>query len=256
LRYDNQSTPTMSDLDNRFLLNQRFKEVFELLSERGEIVKSDRKKSKSAFAERLGTKVHIINEYLSDKRLIPYEKAKLLCAHFKVSELYMFQGIGEAFDAPATPIKGSEVRLRMALGINFSPNILFTNVSAFASDTVGVELLEENQKFFIPGIEGDLVAFYINGSSMSPTIAPGDMVICSPLNNDRELKNDEVYAVVSDQCVWVKRVQRCHDRNGRWTHLRLVSDNSAEHKPFVIELSEVRKILKVTRLVTALPLRK
>ena len=51
-----------------------------------------------------------------------------------------------------------EEKLAMALGINFSPNILFTNIEAFASNTIGVDLLEENERFHIPGVAGDLVA--------------------------------------------------------------------------------------------------
>lgn len=240
-------------MDEQKILNERFIKVFNILVERKEIVKSDRKRSKSAFANKLDTKVHIINEYLSYKRMITYEKAKMLCSQLGVSELYMFQGIGEPFDSPKTPIAPSEVKLRMALGINFSPNILFTNVSAFSSDTVSVELLEENQRFFIPGIEGDLVAFYINGGSMLPTIAPGDMVICAPVAHERDVKNNDVCAVVCNNCVWVKRIEKCHDREGRWTHLRLISDNREEFQPFLIEKTEIRKILKVKKLITGLP---
>ena len=41
---------------NRQELNRRFKEVYQLLARDGFIVKSDRKRSKTAFAEKLGTK--------------------------------------------------------------------------------------------------------------------------------------------------------------------------------------------------------
>ena len=140
----------------------------------------------------------------------------------------------------------------MALGIDFSPNILFTNVEAFASNTIGVDLWEQNERFRIPGIKGDLVAFYINGDSMKPTISASDMVICSPISMEDEIEEDEIYAVVSSTCVWVKRVQKCFDRHGRWTHLRLISDNSDEFDPFIIENSEVRSLLKVTRRITGL----
>ncbi len=232
-------------------LNRRFKRVYEILESRGEIIKNDRQKSKSAFAHKLGTKNHIIDLFLRDKRDITYEQTKLLCAHFKVSELYMFQGIGEPFSKP-TNFPEPEQRLCMALGIDFSPNILFTNIEAFSSNTVSVDIWEENERFCIPGIKGDLIAFNINGDSMKPTISNGDMVICSPLSNNNELIDDEVYAVVSNFCVWVKRVQRCYDRRGNWTHLRLISDNHEEYDPFVIELNEVRRILKVKRRLTGL----
>ena len=145
-----------------------------------------------------------------------------------------------------------EEKLAMALGINFSPNILFTSIEAFASNTVGVDLLEENERFHIPGVRGDLVAFNINGDSMAPTILSGDMVICSPLEHQEEMLDNEVYAVVTHQSVWVKRVVRCFDRLQRWTHLKLISDNREEFDPFIIEIGEVKKLLKVKRRLTGM----
>lgn len=235
---------------NRQELNRRFKEVFDLLVKQGEIIKSNRLKSKSAFAERIGTKGHIIDLYLQDKRKITYEQTKQLCSVYQVSELFMFQGIGKPFEKSKIP--NSEEKLAMVLGINFSPNILFTNVEAFASNTIGVDLLEENHHFHIPGVRGDLVAFNINGNSMSPTIVEGDMVICMPLENKNEMIDNEIYAIVTNESVWVKRVQRCYDRHSNWSHLRLVSDNFDEFDPFIIEISEVRKLLKVKKRLTGL----
>lgn len=234
----------------RLELNRRFTQVYQLLVDKGAIVKSDRQKSKTAFAEKLGTKGHIIDLYLKDERRITYEQAKRLCGTYNVSEPFMFQGIGLPFEKSRIP--DSEEKLAMALGINFSPNILFTNVEAFASNTVGVDLLEENERFHIPGVEGDLVAFNINGQSMIPTINTGDMVICKPLEAKDEMIDDEIYAVVTDQSVWVKRVQKCFDRYHNWTHLKLISDNYEEFDPFIIEIGEIRRLLKVTRRLTGL----
>ncbi|MEM9824714.1 MAG: LexA family transcriptional regulator [Bacteroidota bacterium] len=231
-------------------LNRRFKEVYLHLVQSGEIIKSDRQKSKSAFAERLGTKGHIVDLYLNDKRTITYEQVKQLCAAYQVNEAFMFQGIGKPFERKKLP--APEEKLAMALGINFSPNILFTSIEAFASNTVGVDLLEENERFHIPGVRGDLVAFNINGDSMAPTILSGDMVICSPLEHKEEMMDDEIYAVVTNQSVWVKRVVRCFDRLQRWTHLKLISDNREEFDPFIIEIGEVKKLLKVKRRLTGM----
>ena len=87
---------------------------------------------------------------------------------------------------------------------------------------------------------------------MNPTISSGDMVICMPLEDNNEVEDNEVYAVVANNSVWVKRVQRCYNRYGRCTHLKLISDNSEEFDPFLVELSEVRKLLKVKRRLTGL----
>jgi len=231
-------------------LNRRFKEVYLQLVNNGEIIKNNRQKSKSYFAERIGTKGHIVDLYLNDKRTITYEQVKQLCAVYQVSEAYMFQGIGRPFEKEKLP--NPKEKLAMALGINFSPNILFTSIEAFASNTVGVDLLEENERFHIPGVRGDLIAFNINGDSMAPTILSGDMVICSPLEHQEEMLDNEVYAVVTNQSVWVKRVVRCFDRLQRWTHLKLISDNREEFDPFIIEIGEVKKLLKVKRRLTGM----
>ena len=235
---------------NRQELNRRFIEAYDLLVEKEVIAKSNRQKSISAFAESLGTKGHIINKYLSETRKIPFERAAQFCTQYGVSEAFMFQGIGKPFDKNKLP--DPEQKIAMALGINFSPNILFTNVEAFASNTISVDLIEENERFAIPGISGDLIAFNINGASMVPTIQAGDMVICKPLESINEMQDDEVYAVVSNHSVWVKRVRRCFDRHQNCSHLKLISDNYEEFDPFIIEIGEVRKLLKVTRRITGL----
>lgn len=235
---------------NRKELNSRFKKVYQILVKKGEIIKNNRQKSKSIFAEKIGTKGHIIDLYLQDKREITYEQAKKLCSHYEVNEAFLFQGIGKPFGKIRIP--DPEKRLAMALGINFSPNILFTNIAAFSSNTIGVDLLEENERFAIPGLDGDLVAFNINGDSMAPTILTGDMVICTPVEFRDEMVDNEIYAVVSNQSVWVKRVQRCYDRHHNWTHLKLISDNFEEFDPFLIEINEVRKLLKVTKRLTGM----
>ena len=163
----------------------------------------------------------------------------------------MLKGEGEPFPE-VKKLPDPDERLAMILNIPFHHNILFTSVEAFSSNTISVDLWEENTRFFIPGVQGDLVAFNINGNSMKPTISSGDMVICSVLQNREEVKDGEVYAVVTNSAVWVKRLYRCFDRYGNWTHLKLISDNHVEFDPFLVEVSEIRQLLKVTRRLTGL----
>ena len=234
----------------RLDLNKRFKNVYSILKKQGEIIKNDRQKSKMAFAEKIGTKGHIIDLYLKDQRQITYEQVKRLCLQYQVNESYMFQGLGKPFNKKRG--KDNNAKLEKALGINFSSNILFTNVEAFASNTVGADYWEENQSFQIPGLTGDLVAFNINGDSMAPTILHGDMVICQPMPDFDQIEEGEVYAIVSNQSVWVKRVERDFSKSHTWSHLRLVSDNYEEFPPFTVEKEEVRKLLKVKKRLTGL----
>lgn len=81
------------------LLNERFKIIFPLLEERGEIVKNSRTHGMSNFAEKIiGNKGygHIIRAYLKDNdvdcRTITYDQAERLVEFYAVRREYMFQG--------------------------------------------------------------------------------------------------------------------------------------------------------------------
>jgi len=138
----------------------------------------------------------------------------------------------------------------MATSIDVSPNILLTNIDAFAGTSIGVDVIEKKERFYIPGIKGTLVAFHIKGNSMSPTIKAGDMVICSTIESLKDLKSNEVYAIVTSQTVWVKRIQPILDLTNNLTHLNLISDNHLEYDPFTVDLKVIKKILKVKMKLT------
>jgi hypothetical protein len=240
-------------MTERIALNERFKVVFEELVKRSEIVKNNRAKSMTAFAKKLGTKGHIINCYLNDAddRKITFDQAKKLCDNFGVSQDFIFKGKGKPF-LNKKDLPSPDDKIAMILNIPFHHNILFTSVEAFSSNTISVEVLEDNQRFFIPGVDGDLVAFNINGRSMEPTITSGDMVICSPVQQNSDVRDNQIYAIVTNSAVWVKRVYRQFDSKGKCTHLRLVSDNVEEFDPFVVDVLEIRKVLKVRKRLTGL----
>lgn len=235
-------------MTNRDVLNKRFIQVFTMLTDRGFIVKNGRgDKSKSAFAEKIGTKGHIVDLYLRGTRNITYEQTKRMCEEYGVNEQYMFQGVGspfqsgEASNANYTPNPGG------------SGNIMFSNMSAFASSAQDSQIREEAEYFNIPGVHGECVAFYIKGNSMSPTINDGDMVICKPIEDAARIRNNHIYAIVSQGAVMVKRLQKIHNpSSGRFTHLKLISDNFMEHDPFFLEVNEISKVLEVTKRITAL----
>ncbi len=241
-------------------LNERFTKVYTLLEAKALVVKNDRVKSKAAFAEKIGTKGHIIDQYIKGTRQITYEQVKKLCLHYSISEAFMFQGIGKPFYQRPVPepkeekTKGASANedlLEQAAARKMF-NILFTSVDAFASNTIGVDVGEENQYFHIPGLEGELVAFNINGDSMNPTIGNGDLVICAGLSSQNDILDNEIYAIVTNESVRVKRLQRIYNNYGQWTHLKLISDNYIDYDPVTIKLDQVRKVYRVVRRLTDL----
>ncbi|MDX1942923.1 MAG: S24 family peptidase [Saprospiraceae bacterium] len=241
--------------DDRKQLNDRFIRVFELLEERGVIVKNDRGgKGMGDFAEKiLGNRAygHIIRAYLNpdDKRCIDYRQARILCQEYGVNESYLVDGIGTpfGFDLPQEKADSNIGRKR--------GNILFTTVEAFAGTAVeaGGFQVEDNDFFNIPGLSGGgLVAFPINGNSMEPIIQNGDIVICKEISGLNEIRDNKIYAVKNNGSLWVKFVQKIQDKKGRVTHLKLISANHLEHDPFEEDVNEYTRLYQVIRRISDL----
>ncbi len=242
--------------EDRRQLNERFIKVFDLLEERGVIVKNDRNgKGMGDFAEKiLGNRAygHIIRAYLNpeDKRCIDYRQARILCREYGVNESYLIDGIGTpfGFDLPPTTDDSN--------GAAWKPgNIVFTTVEAFAGTTVdaGGFQVEDCEYFNIPGLSGgSLVAFPINGNSMEPIIHNGDIVICREISGLNEIKDNKIYAIKNNGSLWVKFVQKIQDKKGRTTHLKLISANHLEHDPFEEEVSEYTRLYQVIRRISDL----
>ncbi len=237
--------------DDRIELNERFVEVFKLLESKGVIVKNDRSgKGVGDVAEKvLGNKSygHIIRAYLNNnnKRVIDYGQAKLFARAYDVNETYLLYGTGNpfGFDSPhysqvVEPIVGKG-------------NIMFTTIRAFAGSTLGAGNEEDFTTFSIPGVKGSgLVAFQIQGDSMDPVIKNNDIVVCKPVENLNDLKDNEIYAVKSNGNVWVKYVQRMHNGKGRVHKLKLISANYFDNDPFEEEVNETTRIFKVVRKIS------
>lgn len=241
--------------EDRRQLNERFKKVFAVLEDRGEIVKNDRGgRGLGDFAKRiLGNRSygHIIRAYLNenDKRCINYEQARRVCNEYNVNMSYLLEGIGTPF--------GMDLPKASALSPDELPalNILYTNAEAFAGTSVdGDSFMRESADFFtLPGIKGDgYVAFPINGNSMEPVINDGDTIICRQIAGPHEIKDSKIYAVKSKGSIWVKYVQKVPDSKGRTTALRLISANFLEYDPWVEEVNEYTRLYEVVRRISDL----
>ncbi|MFM2268955.1 MAG: hypothetical protein RL757_2396 [Bacteroidota bacterium] len=246
--------------DDRVALNRRFVRVFDMLSERGEIVKNDRHgKGVGDVAERvLGNKAygHIIRAYLDpkSKRVIDYGQARQFCRAYNISEDYMINAIGTPF------IVDSQAEMLKLYGVDNigTGNIALTSVEAlasgsFAADSAFGTSANENQTMFsLPGVAGNgLVAFPISGNSMEPLLAHGDIIVCRPLSGPGEIKENEIYAVRANGSVWVKYVQVIKaSKSARVSHLKLISANYLEHDPFTEEVNDTMQVFKVIRRIT------
>lgn len=232
-------------------LNDRFKYAIQCLEERGDLVPSSRDKGISQFAELvLGNRKygHLLTKFLAGERSFPIKRAQQFCDVYGVSYDFLMKGKGEPFVSSKYELQQPEAE---ALP---KANILFSSMEAFASTAVDVSVYEESETFYIPGMQGEYIAFNIKGNSMNPTIADGDMVICRILEPHETVYDNEIYAVVMGNSVMVKRVQKIRGKNNEIVKFKLISDNYLEHDPFTILKSEVRRMLKVERRVTGLGL--
>lgn len=243
--------------DDRIQLNERFRKVFNLLVERGDIVPNDRGgKGIGDFAEKiLGNRSygHIVRAFLNDddKRCIDYRHARMLCREYGVNEAYLVDGLGTpfGFDLPKT------TQTQEPANTYRRSNILFTSTEAFAGSAVDVGgfATEDHEYFNIPGLGGSgLVAFPIHGNSMEPIIQDGDLVICRELQSLHEIRDNKIYAVKNNGAIWVKYVQKITDKNNRVVQLKLISANHLEHDPFIEEVNEYTRLYQVVRKIAEL----
>lgn len=236
---------------DRIELNNRFKAVFNMLLDRGDVVMNDRSgKGMGDFADKiLGNRAygHIVRAFLNedDKRVIDYRHARAICREYGVNESYLIDGVGSPFglDLPKESTKSSR-----------KGNILYTTVQAFAGSgvDVGSAAADEGHQFFaIPGVSGNgLVAFPVEGDSMEPIIVDGDIAICREINNFNEIKDNEVYAVKSNGSMWIKHVQKITDNRGNVRRLKLISSNHLEFDPFEETVNEQTRLYRLIRSIS------
>lgn len=115
----------------------------------------------------------------------------------------------------------------------------------------------ELEPIYIPGVPKDRESrtFEVEGSSMTPLIFSGDLVVCIKVERDTEFHGDNVYVVVTKrQGILIKHIEV----NQETEQLRLISSNQAEYKDNYVDLDDVLEIwhakMKVTRHLTSIAL--
>lgn len=228
------------------IVNQQFREVYKTLEKLNLI------KGKSDIAKKLGTYNHVINSILKGQRNITVEQLDKLFKIYGLDANFLF-GLSDEMFLDGIPNQGEIPALSMIeRSMSGRQNILLVPDKAMA----GYALAHQNkdymrslQKFSIPNLEGNLIAFEISGDSMMPTITTGDLVVCEAVERGTPLRDNHVYIIVSDVVV-AKRIQQIRINN-KITNLRLISDNSDVYKPYDIDLQEIRQILRVKCRLTS-----
>lgn len=227
------------------VVNQRFRIVYQ------ELEKLNLIKGKSDIAKKLGTYNHVINSILKGQRNITVDQLHKLFECYGLDANFLFGLADDLFLNP--PVDGEiparRLEERRAGGRGNITLVPDRALAGYALEHQDREFMDALQKFSIPELEGNLVAFEISGDSMMPTITNGDIVVCEPIERGTTLRDNHVYVIVTDVVV-AKRIQQLREEN-EVAGLRLISDNGAVYKPYDIELEDIRQILKVKcRLTT------
>jgi transcriptional regulator with XRE-family HTH domain len=219
-------------------VNQRFRKVYNYLEKTGAI------KGKSDIAKKLGTYNHVINSILKGQRNITVDQLLRLMEHYGINANFLF-GQSEIIlnDPPDGDIPIRSLYERRDTGRSNIVLVPERAMAGYAVEHQDEAYLDQLQRFSVPGLEGELTAFEINGDSMLPTVTSGDLVICEALDPGDRIYDNHVYVIVTDIVV-AKRVQQVREEDGV-TALRLISDNHSVYRPYEVELEEVRQLLKV-----------
>ncbi len=227
------------------IVNRRFRQVYKTLETHRLI------KGKSDLAKKLDTYNHVINNILKGQRNITLDQLLKLCRHYGVNANFLFGLDSRMFLSDSAvdgelPVGALDMLEPMQRG-----NIMLVPVRAQAGFVLeGIEgVKDELQRFAIPGLEGNLMAFEIEGDSMLPTITNGDIVVCEEIEPGQPLRDNQVYVVVTDGVV-AKRIQQVRDGQNRVVRLRLISDNKEVYPPYEVDVSDVRRIYKVKYRLT------
>ena len=228
------------------IVNQRFKDVFSEL-ERLNLIKG-----KSDIAKKLGTYNHVVNSILKGQRNITVDQLNKLFEIYGINANYLFGHSSDIFlnglpgreDFPTLPMSKHNKGNRQ--NITLVPN---RALAGYAIEHHDADFMDDLPKFSVPNMDGKMIAFEINGDSMYPTVTNGDIVICEPLERGDTLRDNHVYVIVTDVVV-AKRVQQIKTDNN--THqLRLISDNGTVYKPYEVDITDIRQILKVKCRLTS-----
>lgn len=228
------------------LINQRFRKVFEALDKYNII------KGKSDIAKQLGTYNHVVNSILKGDRNITVDQLQRLFEIYGVNANFVF-GLSDNMFVNGRPAHGNlPTRLLEEQQLGGRRNITLVPeraMAGYALDYQDRSFMDSLQKFSIPGLEGSLIGFEINGDSMSPTITNGDVIVCQEVERGEPLRDNHVYVIVTDVVV-AKRIQQVREGH-EMVKIRLISDNGDVYKPYEVELEDIRQILKVKCRLTS-----
>lgn len=101
--------------------------------------------------------------------------------------------------------------------------------------------------YSLPGFEnGNYRMFTVSGNSMTPSFQPGDILICEHVEKAADIKDREVYVLVTTDGICVKRVTNLASSR---MALLIESDNT-EYRPDFVPVGEILELWKYRKKLT------
>jgi phage repressor protein C with HTH and peptisase S24 domain len=186
----------------------------------------------------------------SDNAQIPYPTLEKLAQIYKCTPEYIESGQQASIDTQ-DKITGKNIRpLVVTVDSTGKENIVVIPVKARAGYMLGYgdpEYIKTLYTCSLPGFTNSTYRiFEVEGHSMNSTLESGDMVVASYVENWSDIKDDDVYVVVSEDGIVVKRVQNMIDRA---SGILITSDNP-QFAPDFISAEKIYEVWKACALVS------
>ena len=133
-----------------------------------------------------------------------------------------------------------------------NPNIVMVPVKAqagYAQQRVEPTFMAELPSFNLPDSRfrtGTFRAFEVDGDSMEPTLYGGDTVVCKYIQDWRWLRELELFVVVMQEDVFIKRLRNHINTRGT---LELISDNTF-YPPMEVPVEQIMEVWQVAARIT------
>ena len=226
---------------------ERFIHCYEALRNKG-LVPSARQ-----FALALNYHPQSWNEVMKGRRDVTISLVESAVEVYQFNPHYLYTGEGHLLG------EGSDNRNLRVLAVTTDDqgkeNIAHVPVKAMAgyiSNAASMDTMKELMTYALPGMEhrlGTFRSFEISGDSMHPTFQSGDTVVCRYLQPDlwqKQLKDDHVYIVVTDEDVVIKRIKSKLSDQGA---ILLHSDNSA-FDPYILMQEDIKELWYVEKRIS------
>lgn len=236
---DSVSTNTLRDD-----INKRFCEAVNFLLAR------NLARNKNEIMAKLGLYLGRLSLILGGKANVSTDNIALLVNSYGVSADWLLLGAGPMMGSAEHGKRSEPTFLRQPRGYGYLPLIPITALAGFNGiDEPGVSL-DECVQYYVPEFTqaGADFLIRIQGVSMTPTFASGDLVACHKLEPNAWVDYGEAHVIDGQQGVMIKRL--FSDPSD--PDVLICRSDNPDVPPFSVSKSEVRSLSKVIGVVRSI----